>query len=417
MPENNTKVLFFFTNSYPFGNGEVFIENEIEYLSKAFNKIIIITNDTISHQTRNTPDNVILERKLIKLNILQKIAAYFSIFNKIVFKEFISETKFSFRKTNYLCQSFYKGKLINNTIEDLIYKFKINRNCLYLYSYWWLDESIGISLFKQQHPNTKAISRAHGYDLYKDRSFYNYLPLKQFCINHLDCIFTISIDGFNYINSEFNISNSNKIEVSKLGVNLSAKQEVTKQSAIAIASCSQIYPNKRLELIIKALQDIEDINITWFHFGDFITGFSETYQTKIELLFKKINKKKNITFSFKGNISNIAVLDFYTNNYIDLFINVSESEGIPVSIMEAMSFGIPVIATEVGGTPEIVNNENGFLLPKNLTPKEVALKIQVFYNLSDEEKKEKRENAFNMWNNNYNAKKNYTEFIDRILKL
>jgi len=44
------------------------------------------------------------------------------------------------------------------------------------------------------------------------------------------------------------------------------------------------------------------------------------------------------------------VLNYYASNPVDVFINTSSSEGLPVSIMEAMSFGIPVIATNVGGT-------------------------------------------------------------------
>ena len=48
------------------------------------------------------------------------------------------------------------------------------------------------------------------------------------------------------------------------------------------------------------------------------------------------------------------MLDYYKNNIIDIFINLSASEGIPVSIMDAISFGIPCIATNVGGTGEIV---------------------------------------------------------------
>ncbi|MFR4320263.1 MAG: glycosyltransferase [Blautia massiliensis (ex Durand et al. 2017)] len=44
-------------------------------------------------------------------------------------------------------------------------------------------------------------------------------------------------------------------------------------------------------------------------------------------------------------------------------MNVSSSEGIPVSIMEATSFGIPGIATDAGGTKEIIRDkENGVLL-------------------------------------------------------
>ena len=50
-------------------------------------------------------------------------------------------------------------------------------------------------------------------------------------------------------------------------------------------------------------------------------------------------------------------------NDFDLFVNMSLSEGIPVSIMEAISFGIPIIATNVGGNAEIVNDETGVLIP------------------------------------------------------
>lgn len=53
-------------------------------------------------------------------------------------------------------------------------------------------------------------------------------------------------------------------------------------------------------------------------------------------------------------------------NDFDLFVNMSLSEGIPVSIMEAISFGIPIIATNVGGNAEIVNDETGVLIPVNI---------------------------------------------------
>ena len=39
---------------------------------------------------------------------------------------------------------------------------------------------------------------------------------------------------------------------------------------------------------------------------------------------------------------------------IDLMLNTSSSEGVPVSIMEAYFHGIPVVATDVGGNNEIV---------------------------------------------------------------
>ena len=77
-----------------------------------------------------------------------------------------------------------------------------------------------------------------------------------------------------------------------------------------------------------------------------------------------------------GAIQNVEVYKYYNEHCADLFINVSSSEGLPVSIMEAISFGIPVIATDVGGTGEIVKNGiSGFLINRDFETVELAKKI------------------------------------------
>ena len=57
------KILFFFTSEYPYGSGETFIENEIQYLASRFDKIVIVSNNTKDKQTRVVPENVLLLRK------------------------------------------------------------------------------------------------------------------------------------------------------------------------------------------------------------------------------------------------------------------------------------------------------------------------------------------------------------------
>jgi glycosyltransferase involved in cell wall biosynthesis len=74
---------------------------------------------------------------------------------------------------------------------------------------------------------------------------------------------------------------------------------------------------------------------------------------------------------------------YYSINTVDLFINVSSSEGVPVSIMEAMSFGIPVIATAVGGTPEIVSEKTGWLIEPGISRQELAAKISAIAGRDD----------------------------------
>ena len=50
---------------------------------------------------------------------------------------------------------------------------------------------------------------------------------------------------------------------------------------------------------------------------------------------------------------------------LDLFVLPSINEGISNTILEAMATELPVIATDVGGNPELViNNQTGYLVPK-----------------------------------------------------
>lgn len=81
----------------------------------------------------------------------------------------------------------------------------------------------------------------------------------------------------------------------------------------------------------------------------------------------KINKLKEIIQTHK--IQDIIIYEGWVSgekkiqlfNISDAFILPSYAEGLPVSILEAISYGLPILSTPVGGIPEVVNESNGIL--------------------------------------------------------
>lgn len=83
---------------------------------------------------------------------------------------------------------------------------------------------------------------------------------------------------------------------------------------------------------------------------------------QVELLNKQImdNHLENIV-KYEGWVSGAKKDELF--NLADIFILPSYIEAVPISILEAMSYGIPVIATNVGGIPSILNDsQNGMLI-------------------------------------------------------
>lgn len=86
-----------------------------------------------------------------------------------------------------------------------------------------------------------------------------------------------------------------------------------------------------------------------------------------------------------------------------------------MSMMEAMSFDIPVIAAAVGGTPELVDDgENGFLIPADFTDRELARCIQRIADMGEAEYQSFREKARRKFEGGYDAISNYRKFLEHL---
>lgn len=407
--------LILLTNNFPYGKGEEFLETEIKYLASKFEKIIIITNNPDKKLTRNIPSNTKLYSVNYKKNPIYNLASLKFIFNKMFWKELgivksIYRLKLNYPIVKRLISTLHFGNIIKSKIYNVIRQENININNLVLYSYWWGVNAYAISLIKEKNDKVKVISRAHGGDLYFERHSISYLPMKKFMLNHLDKLFMISDHGKNYLLNKYTNIDDEKIKVSRLGIlNNYSKSINSIDDTFKLVSCSFVSSVKRIGLIIEALSMLEEIKVKWTHIGD-----GEDFEKIKNKANNLLNNNTNIEYEFKGYMDNLKIYKYYENNEIDFFINVSSSEGIPVSMMEALSFSIPIIGTDVGGVSEIVNNNNGYLLSSNPSAKNISEVIYRMHSLNLDEIKEKRKNAYETWLKKYNADKNYLDFVNEI---
>lgn len=408
------KKLIFVTSKYPYGNGETFIENEIGYLSAAFDEVYIYATE--AHDTeekRPVPENVsvfVANPKPVSKNDYLT-----SLFNVSVIKEIFKNClKGNFIRKISACCYFYScfTKSTKNIPEFLKICDIKDDDDITVYSYWL--STIGMCAVKIYDNiqkigiKSKIVSRCHRFDLYSDRFYCGYQPFQKHMISKINKVFPCSKDGEKYL-KELYPQYSEKIIVSYLGVKDHFSSAFpTKSEIFNIVSCSNVIPVKRVNLIIESLAGITDKSISWTHFGD-----GEDFEK-----IKKLAKEKlpeNIKYEFKGRVPNTEIYDYYNNNNVNLFINVSESEGLPVSIMEAISFGIPVIATDVGGTGEIVfDGKNGVLIKSAFDIDELARLIVSFCQMPNEEYRMLCKAARNSFEKSFNAKTNYTVFCDLI---
>lgn len=408
------KTLILFTGGFPYGNGETYLESELPYLLETFGRVIIVTKAQKTPVARPLPQGVTVISRPYSLTFSEKLQALAGVFNPY----FASELKFikqvcavplSMAIINTVLHSLFKVKRTATFLNELI-KTLPDKGPVTLYSYWADDNAVSLAFYKMNTPGVKAVSRAHRWDIYFEKNAIGYLPFRTVLAQNLDSLFFISDDGKRYFENLTN-SKANSLKVSRLGVfPVSSPAQKNEGAPFHILSCSALIERKRVSLIAEALKHIpSELKVRWTHIGD-----GPLMSSLAEEVKSIVANKPNIEIKLTGNLANKDVKAFYQQNYIDLFVNVSESEGVPVSIMEAMSAHVPALATDVDGNGEIVNTDTGILVNKNVTPEELAGKLKEFMLLNNTQQLTYRNNAYNMFEANYNAEKNYRYFAEAI---
>lgn len=291
-------------------------------------------------------------------------------------------------------------------------KKEVARPDAVFYSFWFNQWATVLSLLVKNKIIAGYSTRTHGTDLYEFRvPKTKHIPFRWFQLKRVLEVFSVSKKGEAYLKQKYP-AHTKKIHSSYLGSRDSGPGCFDAQSIFTIVSCANVRNIKRIHLIPEILENL-DVPVKWIHIGSENPDSSDRTLALYKRNKEKLALKKNIAAEFKGKMSNAEVMRFYKENSINLFVSVSETEGLPVSMMEAISFGIPVLSTDVGGCSEIVNDATGILIPADFEPKTVAAVIEHFMG-SEKNTQVFRNKVREFWQENFNVEVNFNNFLSRI---
>lgn len=396
----------------------VFFINEVDYCKKYFDEVIVISYPGNEKAFLEISNKKGFKYHVVRINVLKSlINTYFYkwLFDKNTRKEIKNEFSFSKQGLSKMLYILLYGLFYINAKNCIDREILSNHDDnIFMYSFWLSRGAYTIANYNISRDKNikKIISRAHGYDLYEYRNKTKYLPFRSFIGRNLDEIYFISDHGLNYFDEKYDSSSLSMHKcISRLGTfnPYMIQKKVKNKKKICVASCSSIIAVKRLDLIIDVIASI-NLSVEWVHIG---TG---SMKDIIELHAAK--KLKKDSYHFLGQIDNSEILRAYEKFDVDFFINMSDSEGIPVAIMESISMGIPVIARNVGGNSEIVNEKVGLLI-EDISNLELVFKQvneEIRQRIEDIELyKDKIENCMKLWDEKYNAEKNFDKFFRGII--
>lgn len=336
--------------------------------------------------------------------------AHLPLLLRVLVKDLIRDGKYSLSlyRIRYKLAMLKQRYLLAYELKKLIdINNKIAGNKAAYLTYWFNDISTALSLLNKLGERYKYSSMAHRRDLYDfTEPLTGKIPFRKFDLSEVEKVISISNDGKDYLQKTYP-DYKEKVKLSYLGSKrLHPLPSFFELETFTIVSVSNIRNFKRQYLIAEALLGCTR-RIKWIHIGGL--NFSKRHKDPAVSRFirsvQKLRKSNSsVMVELLGEKSNSDVQKLYSDKKVSLHVNVSSLEGLPVSNMEAICYGVPILATNVGGVNEIVKEPFGKLLKADFSATEFLGGLNYF--IENSEKELIRNKAVNFWNENFDIDKN-----------
>lgn len=397
-----------------------FMQNIIHYADEQYNNIFYLTPELYNNNCDGCNSNKLELIQIPRINLWKQLVRI----PKCLFDRTTAEqVRIAFgnhlsimRIIKHLIGYNILGDFFASEIERMIINGVIKEETTVILATWFSVEALAGAKIKKKHPQIRFVSLAHSFEVNINNNpliLYGFNRVKHEYCDHIYFISDeIRKQYFSNLYQAYKIKKMSNTSISYLGSRKYYPNRTVPSSSdnvFRILSCSGVVPVKRVHLIVDALKEWNGGALEWTHIGD-----GPLLSNTIEYAKEKLLANKAVTFRFLGHFENIEVHQYYNRNSIDIFVNVSNAEGLPVSIMECMSYGVPAIATDVGGCREIVTNETGFLIRRDFIPNELTKILYNFSNLTIVERLAYRISAQKMWSTKFNGTDNARHFLQAI---
>ena len=405
-----TKILLA-TESFPYGRGEKsFVLPELTRLAKEYDITVISHADerqiAEGHKGIELPAGVrVVLHPRPRLTGRDKVKALFCFLTDRDARAEIREILRGKKQCGtrlYQSLSFYAQALADQRLLQKSGLFSGKEEIVY-YSFWYDYYCYSMVREKKKYAGVRIVTRTHGRDLYHERVPGGRQPFRAQMERGLDGIAFACAYGRNYYDRCVRSRNFpvDRLYVCRLGTEPASRfMPGHPGGAWQLVSCSNVIPLKRIERIIDGLALIEDLSLCWTHIGD-----GESMEAVKAYAGEKLGGKANISFAFTGFMEDVDA--WYREKQVDCFITTSSTEGgCPVSIQEAMSYGIPIIGADVGGITEMIAG-NGILLSADPEAEEVAKALCRICRLPERELVKMKEKSLSLWREMFDIEECY----------
>lgn len=417
------KTVVLFTDHFPYGNQEAYLHDEMRVLPGACDRLLIVPFKEFAYDASNLRSIDAENVDILKVNTQgtpwglgdRLFALRYAL--AAIGEELLLGRHRGFHLRNLkravieCAYAAYQAK----TLAAALAECGVVNPVLYNY---WVSTGVLISDILVRRHGVKSIvqSRVHAIDLYNETwsrmltgTATPKLLFNRFRLRRTERLYPISIHGADYLKAKYPFV-APKLTLHRLGVVSRDTADIPagKNSEKLLVSCSTITPFKRVHLFPELIKRLKT-PVHWVHLG----GGSESETAKVRSAIAAAGVGDRCTLL--GQTPHAEVIRYYGQHRIDLFMNISLTEGTPVSLMEAASFGIPMLATRVMGSPEIVDSSNGILINAHDDLDDVAAQVDAL--LSDENRHaQARLAARKCFEDKYDAVKNYQAFTRDLLR-